>query len=268
MATLGEHGAQLRQAVARDAHHLPDPLPVAWRVPEDAAPGSMAWKGIELRREPSSVSGGERVVWTGTPVDFTTPVFTLNAPAASVSPPVAYWIPAAWSDVIERLAWHGVRMERLEAARAVELELYRLGEPAFETPPFEGRVRVTAPATPERQRRTMPRGSVRVPTDQPLGLLAALLLEPASPDSFFQWGFFDAIFSRTEYAEAYVLEPLAARMLANDPALAAAFEERLAADPEFAADPARRLEWFYQRTPYADAEWRLYPVGRELAPEP
>ena len=46
--------------------------------------------------------------------------------------------------------------------------------------------------------------------------------------------------------------------------LAREFEERVASDAEFAADARARLEFFYQRTPYYDAEYRVYPVMREL----
>jgi len=68
----------------------------------------------------------------------------------------------------------------------------------------------------------------------------------------------------TEYFEAYVIAPMAERMMDEDPALAAEFAERLAADEEFAANPRARLEFFYERTPYFDREWKLYPIGREL----
>jgi hypothetical protein len=95
-----------------------------------------------------------------------------------------------------------------------------------------------------------------------------ILLEPASPDSFFQWGFFLEVLQRAEYAEAYVLEPMAERMLAEDPELRAEFERKLEEDPEFAGDPRERLQWFYRRTPFFDERWRLYPVGRELAGAP
>ena len=92
---------------------------------------------------------------------------------------------------------------------------------------------------------------------------AVLLLEPQAPDSFFQWGFFLSILSRTEYVEGYVMEPTGERMLAEDPALRAEFDARLAEDPDFAADPRARLQWLYQRTPFFDPRWRLYPVARE-----
>ena len=53
-------------------------------------------------------------------------------------------------------------------------------------------------------------------------------------------------------------------MLASDPALKTEFEAKLAADPKFAADRDARLGWFYERTPYYDERFLLYPVGREL----
>ncbi len=116
----------------------------------------------------------------------------------------------------------------------------------------------------ERRREIFPPGSVRIPADQPLFELAALLLEPASPDSFFRWGFFLGALQATEYAEGYVMEPMARAMLAADPGLKAEFERRLAQDAAFAADPRARLQFFYERTPFFDSRFRLYPVGREL----
>jgi len=91
------------------------------------------------------------------------------------------------------------------------------------------------------------------------------LLEPQSSESFFAWGMIPEVLNRVEYIEGYAVAPLADRMLAADPALKAAFEAKLAADPAFAASPDARLGWFYERTPYFDDRYLLYPVGREPA---
>ena len=52
-------------------------------------------------------------------------------------------------------------------------------------------------------------------------------------------------------------------MLAADPKLKADFEVKLASDAKFAADPNARMQWFYERSPYYDDRYLLYPVGIE-----
>ncbi len=96
---------------------------------------------------------------------------------------------------------------------------------------------------------------------QPLGVLAIDLLQPQSPDSFWSWGFFNSTPVAAEEPEEYVMEPMARKMLAEDPALKAAFDKRLREDKAFAADPQARLQWFYQRTPFYDVNAFVYPVG-------
>ena len=263
LRTLAREAEGLERATAADRARRPSPVPLGFGLRPDAG-RTLAFEGIGWRREASEISGAERVVWTGEPVDLEVPLVTIDRPVATAERPVAYWIPPAWTEVIEVLAAHGVVLETLAEPRTAELEHLHFGEPAFEETPFEGHVRVTAPiVATERLTESWPAGSVRVPTDQPLGDLAVVLLEPEATDSLFQWGFFDEVLDRAEYAEAYVLEPLAERMLADDPELAAEFHQRLEADEAFRDDPRARLHWFYERSPYYDARWRLYPVARE-----
>jgi hypothetical protein len=145
----------------------------------------------------------------------------------------------------------------------VEVTLHRLSDVKLASVPFEGHVAVTLTATPQRRRERYAAGSVRIPTAQPLGDLVAVLLEPSSADSFLQWGFFNEVLQPTEYVEAYIMEPMAERMLAEDPALRAEYERRVREDAAFAASPAERLQWVYRRTPFYDPRALLYPVGRE-----
>jgi hypothetical protein len=78
-------------------------------------------------------------------------------------------------------------------------------------------------------------------------------------------GLFNAIFEEKEYAEHYVLEALAREMIAKEPELKREFEELLRSDPDFAANPAARLRFFYKRSPYWDPQMNLYPVGRIIS---
>jgi hypothetical protein len=76
------------------------------------------------------------------------------------------------------------------------------------------------------------------------------------------------VLEKKEYGEAYIVEPMARKMMQADPALAKEFRERVAADPAFAADPHERLDFFFRRSPWADPEQDLVPVARALRAPP
>jgi hypothetical protein len=262
MRTAGANAATLRQAIESDRASRVGDVPLEWRVPAGQTE-TTELLGIESRRVLSPVSGDVRIEWLGKPVTSQAPLRRATEIVQIVKRPRAYWIPAAWRTIIEKLDLHGIRYERIATPREVDVTMDRLSAPKFDAQQFEGHVRVTATATPEKRRERFPAGSVRVDTNQPLGTLAVLLLEPRSTDSLFQWGFFYSVLSPTEYVEAYVMEPMAERMLAGDPALAAEFQKKLQSDPAFRGDAAARLQWFYQRTPFYDERAMLYPVARE-----
>lgn len=262
LATLGKEGKALREAIAADNALRPERVPLAWRPPADQPPATVEFLGIESRREPSAITGTDKVVWTGNPVTQTLPRVAATEVAASVARPKAYFIPPQWREVILRLSYHGIQLQRLSQPAALEVGMYRIEGAQLDPQPFEGRAVVKGTPKLEKRMETFPAGTIRVPTDQPLGDLAVVLLEPESNDSFFRWGFFLEILQRTEYVEAYVMEPMAEKMLAENPELKAEWDKALA-DPEFAKDPGARLRWFYQRTPFADDRWLLYPIARE-----
>jgi len=262
LRTLGSDGAALRKAIASDRARRVDAVPFAWKVPEGANE-TIEFLAIESRTHLSPVTGDVYREFTGKPVTLRVPYRRGTEVAGSVTRPTAYWVPASWKDIIDRIALHGIKFERITAPRTIDVEMYRLDEPKYGSEQFEGHVRVTAKTTSERRHETFPAGSIRIPTDQPLGTLAVLLLEPASPDSFFQWGLFDSVLSVTEYVEPYIMEPTAQKMLEADPKLEEEFRAKVANDEAFRANPTERLYWFYRQTPFYDQRARLYPVGRE-----
>ncbi|HYI12614.1 MAG TPA: M14 family metallopeptidase [Thermoanaerobaculia bacterium] len=264
LRTVAKHPGGLAEnsAISR-AHQSKGPIPLVWRVPENAAAEDREILGITSRKTLSPVTGDVRMEWLGKPVTMRAPVQRATEVVTSVMRPEAYWVPPAWQEVIALLDLHGISYERTTEAQEVDVTMYRLTDPKYETPQFEGHVRVTATITPEKRRERFPAGTAVVPAMTRLGTLAALLLEPASPDSLFQWGYFHSILSPTEYVEAYIMEPMAERMLAEDPKLAEEFRQKIAADEAFRGNSRARLWWFYQRTPFYDERARLYPVGRE-----
>lgn len=262
---LARDGAALRAAEAADRAERPATVAANF-VPSPRPIRTETFLGVRFETYDSPASGRKEVRWLGQPdpQPWSLPLYA-SEPELTLTPAKAYWISSAKPEVIERLRIHGVAMETLAAPRTVSLDMIRFQNPKIAARANEGHVEIAAgPVSHETRSLSFPAGSVRVPTDQPLGEMVALLLEPESDESFFAWGMFPEVLQRVEYIEGYAIAPLAEKMLAADPALKAAFEAKLAADPKFAADPDARLAWFYQRTPYYDDRYKLYPVGREL----
>ena len=264
MRLLATKGDGLRAASAKDRALRPAEIPTNF-VSEDKPSATRPFKGILFERYDSAASGGPELRWLGKPdpVLWQMPFYG-SKPTLILKRPVAYWVPGYRKDLIDRLRVHGVDMETLTAPKTVSVEMLRLVDPKVAPRTNEGHVQISVETvTPEHRDWVYPAGSVRIPTDQPLGDIVVLLLEPQGSESFFAWGLFPEVLNRVEYIEGYAVAPLADRMLAADPALKAAFEAKLAADPAFAADPDARLGWFYERTPFYDDRYLLYPVGRE-----
>lgn len=235
-------------------------FPLRFELTDKAVPFQL--KGVESRRELSEVSGAVRVIFGTKPVDLVVPLYDDARVTATVAPPLYYVIPKQWTSVIDVLAAQGLRLQRLAESTTLEVESYRFSEVKWAPAPFEGRVMVSYKTTPVRERRTFSADSVIVPLAQPAAQVALHLLEPEAPDSFVAWGFFNPIFEQKEYGEWYVLEKLAREMMAKDESLKREFEQRLVNDPKFAASANARLQFFYERSPYWDAQMNLYPVGR------
>lgn len=234
--------------------------PVDFELTEKAVPYKL--RALESKVEMSTVSGAPYVSFGTKPVDLMVPMHNDLKVKAAVAPPIAYIVPAQWAEVIEVLKAHGVKMKKLSAASELDVESYKFQDVKWAGGPFEGHLLPSFRIEPVRERRLFPAGSVVIPVSQDLARLVINLLEPAAPDSLVRWGFFNATFEQKEYGEAYVVEKLARKMLAKDPALKAEFEKRLAEDPKFAASPRDRLNFFYLRSPYWDRQMGLYPVGR------
>jgi hypothetical protein len=262
---LASQGAGLRAAIAADRALRPDPV-LANFVRADQPAALRTFKGIRYDFYDSPASGRREVRWLGEPdpEPWKLPFFG-SRPTLELPRPTAYWIPGYRRDLIDRLALHGATMEIVSSPRVVPAEMLRLKSPRIAKEAAEGHVAMSvAEVVAERRDWTFPPGSARVPTDQPLGDLVMLLLEPQSSESFFAWGMVPEVLTRVEYIEAYAIAPLGDRMLAADPALKAEFDAKLAADPAFAADPRARLAWFYERTPFYDQRYLLYPIAREI----
>jgi len=227
------------------------------------------FKGKRPVYEPSDLAGAPVVRYTDAPWDTVLPRFDHVVPALTVTQPVGYLVPREWTSVIERLDTHAVRYRRFARVWSDTVEQARVVEWSAASAPSEGHFPLQVKRTePVRRLRTWQPGDVWVPLDQRSALVAVHLFEAQAPDALLHWNFFDTVLEKKEYGEMYVMEPLARRMAQQDPALAAEFRARVAADSAFARDPYARLEFFYRRSPWADPEQNLIPVARALHAPP
>jgi hypothetical protein len=261
--SLGDHFESLQSAVKSDSNQPKESIPVKFKFRETLA-DSMQFLGVASSKVKSEITGAEYVKWEGKPITQIVPSLLMDVPELSVPVPKAYWIPAEWSNIIEKMKQHGIEVETLTASKEVKLEFSTVDNYKMGTQPYEGMMRVQSSELNRNYKTlTLNPGSVRIKTDQPLGELVVILMEPESVDSFYQWGYFNTIFTQTEYMETYIMEPLIAKMLVEDPDLKKRFEDKKVAEPDFAKSPRAIYQWFYSQTPYFDQNWKVIPLGRE-----
>ncbi len=253
-----------RETVRDFSSPAPPAIPLRFTASEKASRISFTGYTSEIRK--SELSGGEYIHWTRDTATVTIPMFDDLHPSLSVRPPRCYIIPQEWKNAVAVLEAHGLALDRLSKVIDVPVESYRFKNPRWREQPYEGRHTASFALDTIRGNRTFAKGDYVLKLGQPGAKAAVHLLEPDGPDSFVQWGFFDAVFERKEYYESYIMEELARSMEKNDPGMKAEFDRRVASDTAFAKSPSRRLEFFYERSPFADQQWRLYPVARYMEP--
>ncbi|HEX5124435.1 MAG TPA: M14 family metallopeptidase, partial [Rhodanobacteraceae bacterium] len=233
---VNAHAGTLRKAVTQAdtdtiSRAAGRELPILFKDSGQSVPFTL--KGYAFRQEKSDISGDTWVAYDPhTPKTYEIPFYRDLVASESVRLPAAYAIPPQWTQVIDKLAEHGIRTERLSRTVAVEAERYEMTKPVWAEKPFEGRHMLRDLTIAARSANVeLPAGTVIVPLDQPAANVVANLLEPRAPDSLVRWGFLDAVFEQKESPDARVAETLSRAMLAKDPALKAEFDAKVAADP-------------------------------------
>jgi len=262
--SVADHIEALRSAIEADKNQPKKELPVRFGFNRNPA-DSLVFLGIESQLVKSPITGAEYVQWKGNPITQTIPNILMDKPESILKLPKAYWISSEWPQLIEKIKAHGIQFETISGSKTQTVQQDFITSYKLSAQPSEGRVRFQEfkiePITREIE---FPAGSIRIPVDQSLGELLVILMEPESVDSFFQWGYFHSILSQTEYMETYIMEPLIAKMLAEDANLKIQFEEKMKSNLEFAKSPRSIYRWFYEKTPYFDQQWKVIPIGKEF----
>ncbi len=227
---------------------------------------SFLFKGYEAKYKPSEVSGLQRLYYDrDAPYEKNIPFFNTYKSALKVEKPIAYILPQAYGEVIERMQWNGVRVERLAKDQEVNAEFYRIKDYKTGEAPYEGHyLHSQVELEKENLRWLYHGGDYVIFVDQAVNRYIVETLEPQAPDSWFAWNFFDGILAQKEYFSSYVFEDLASQYLKEDPDLRKALEAKKLEDSEFAQSARAQLNFVYKHSPHYEPTHRLYPVGRIL----
>jgi hypothetical protein len=251
-----------RQMSARAGDPNAAPVYLAGKVSDKSRP--LVYHALKNGPFKSEVTGGAVNRFTAEPDDIATVIHDQIDTVTEARMPLGYLVPSAWTGVIELLKLHGVEMERTAGARDEEFETYRFANIKFAGASNEGHVAVSFDARPVKEKVFVPAGSWWIPMKQRRARLILAMLEPQAPDSLARWGLMNPVFE-TGFGGGvgeYLSEPIARRMMADNPDLRKQFEAKLAVDPQFAADPRARLQWWFQQSKYEPGDAGRYPILR------
>lgn len=190
--------AELAKAIAAAG-----PNRVLLRTRTESFPAKIAVLGFE-----EIVTDGRRIA-TDKPREYSLEYVARVVTAESGEMPYAYIVPARHGPVLEALQRHGIGVEELREDIDLDTDRFAVASATAQRQPFQKRRLIPAiegkwqPA-PAR----VPAGTFVVKTAQPLGTLAAYLLEPRSEDGLATWDYFgDSLAANQPYPVARLMKP-------------------------------------------------------------
>ena len=160
-------------------------------------PGKISVLGYEMEAPPEAAAGGQgggpfpRMRPTDRKKTYVMPYYADFVAKRTVRLPAAYLIPVFDAEVAAVLRQHGLAVERLTEPATLEAEAYRLKDIKGAERLYQGHRTNTVKGEYAVETREFPPGTLVIRTAQPLGRLAAYLLEPESDDGLLVWNFFD-----------------------------------------------------------------------------
>jgi hypothetical protein len=256
-----------RAMSARAGDRSAEPVYLAGKVSDKSRP--IVYHALKNAPFKSEVTGASVTHYTGELDDIQTVIHDRIDTTLAAQMPLGYLIPAAFSSAADLLKVHGVEMSRTEKSLDQVFETYRFTSAKFAANASEGHVMLTVEPRVVKEKIFIPAGSYWVPMHQRRSRLILSLLEPNAPDSIAAWGLLDAVFEggggrggRGGGVGEYLSEPIARRMMADQPELRKQFEQKLQSDQQFAADPRARLQWWFEQSKYQPEDAGRYPIVR------
>lgn len=240
-----------------------DTYPIAWTV-DTTKSTTLQFKGYEGEMIPSELTGAQRLKYDRSK-PFTKEVNYQNFFVAtdSVNIPKAYVIPKGWYTIIDLLKLNKVELTQLEKDTTLTVDSYKIDDYKTRTSPYEGHyLHYNVKVKTSKENITFRQGDYLVNTNQKTMRYLIETLEPTTPDSFFNWNFFDTILQQKEGFSPYVWEDRAKQVLRENPRLQIEYNIKISYDEEFANNWFAQLEWLHKKSKHYEKAHLQYPVYR------
>ncbi len=149
----------------------------------------------DVTKVPNPRSGREMLAMTPMAVPVLMKDYGVFAATRVLPMPKGWLIPVAlqprFAAAIDRLRWHGVRIEELGADAQIAVERFSITDMTKAPKPFQGHQETRLKGTFDKAQLTAQAGSLYIPANQPLARLAFHLLEPESDDGLVTWNFIE-----------------------------------------------------------------------------
>jgi hypothetical protein len=183
--------AQADRALTAPATSKPIELGVAFEI--RALPAKVEILVGDVNKVPNPKSGREMLAMTDKAAPVMMKDYGLFAATRTLPLPKGWLIPKNTVDsgrltaALDRLRWHGIRIQQIAADGQVAVERYSVETLTKAPKPFQGHQEARLKGAFDKALLTVSTGSLFIPANQPLARLAFYLLEPESDDGLVTW---------------------------------------------------------------------------------
>jgi hypothetical protein len=238
-------------------------FPLKWEL-DSTGYDVVPFSGYKAKYKPSEVSGLPRLYYDrNEPWQREIKFFNNYKPVMEVQKPTAYIIPQAWKRIVRLLELNGVKTDMIRRDTTINVVAYTIEDFKTTSNPYEGHyLHSNIKTIKKRIDVIFFEGDYLVYLNQDANRFLIETLEPHAPDSYFAWGFFDAILQQKEWFSDYVFEDKASQILKENPSLREELKQKQIIDSAFAKDAWAQLYFVYKSSAYFESTYRLYPVYR------
>ncbi|MGV6829643.1 MAG: M14 family metallopeptidase [Flavobacteriales bacterium] len=237
--------------------------PISWQI-DSTQTTTIAFKGYEASFIPSKLTNASRLKFNRKkPFTKNITYFNYFKPKDSITIPKYYIIPQGWWNIIELLKLNKIKMKRVKKDSTLRANIYKIKKYETVSQPFEGHyLHYNTKVESITEKIKISKGDYLINTAQEGVRYLLETLEPTSPDSFFNWNYFDTVLQQKEGFSPYVWEDKAFDFLEQHPELKKQFEIKKQEVPNFNANWYLQLDWIHKQSPNYEKAHLRYPIIR------